>query len=76
MEVRSSGRSGSVKGHLQLHDFQPELLLDWTNFRNDVVVDMNEGWMHRVYITPGDPAAFKGALDEALTRFGERVPEA
>ncbi len=75
MEVRPSGHSGSLKGHLQLREFRPELMLDWSNFRSHVVVDIKEGWMHRVFITPGDPEAFKGALDEALHRFGESVHE-
>lgn len=71
MEIRALGESGSLKGQLQLRDFRPALSLDWTNLNRHVVADRNGGWVHRVFVTPGDPAAFKNALDEALTRFRE-----
>lgn len=76
IELRRSGHSDSLKGQLRLRDFRPTLMWDWTNFRSHVVVDMKEGWMHRVFVTPGDPEAFKGVLDEALRRFGEGAHEA
>lgn len=76
MEVRPSGHSDILKGHLHLREFRPALMLDWAKLHRHVVADMTEGWVHRVFITPGDPEAFKGALDEALRRFEEAVPEA
>jgi hypothetical protein len=76
MDLRATGHAGSLKGHLQLRDFRPELMLDWTNFRGHVVVDMKDGAMRRVFITPGDPQVFKSTLDAALRRFGESAHQA
>lgn len=75
IEVRPSGVSGFLKGHLQLRDFRPALRLDWANLLRHGVADPREGWVHRVFITPDDPHAFKGALDEAMNRFEETHQE-
>lgn len=74
IEVRPSGLSGFLKGHLQLRDFRPAFKLDWENLLNHVVADTKEGWVHRVFITPDDPHAFKGALDDAMRRFAQGAP--
>jgi hypothetical protein len=74
MEIRPSGQLGALKGHLHLRDFRPELMLDWSSLRGHAVVDVNLGWMRRLFITPRDLEQFKSVLDAALLRFEK--PEA
>jgi len=37
-----------------------------------VVIDMDDGRVRRLLITPDDPVAFKSALDKALLDFRSR----
>ena len=71
VEVSESDLKGLLKGDLKLKGFRPALKLDWANFVEHVVLDKSAGFVRRVLFTPDDPEAFKGALDQALTRFRE-----
>ena len=68
VEVRDSDLKGLMQGELQLKGFRPALKLDWANFVEHVVIDKSEGVIRRILFTPDDPAAFKQALDKALTQ--------
>lgn len=72
VDVSESEVKGLFKGDLHLKNFRPALKLDWANFLEHVVLDKGEGYVRRVLFTPGDPEAFKSALDEALARYRER----
>jgi hypothetical protein len=70
VDVCESEVQGLLRGDLHLKDFRPALKLDWANFLEHVVLDKREGCIRRVLFTPDDPAAFKSALDEALSQYG------
>ena len=69
VEVSESEVEGLLKGDLHLQGFRPALKLDWANFLEHVVLDKSKGHIRRILFTPEDPAAFKAALAEALSRF-------
>ena len=69
VEVSGSDLKGLLRGDLKLKNFRPAMKLDWANFVEHVVLDKSEGRVRRVLFTPGDPHAFKSALDAALTRY-------
>ena len=71
INISESEIKGILKGDLHLKNFRPALKLDWANFLEHVVLDKSEGHIRRVLFTPDDPAAFKRALEEALTRYQE-----
>jgi hypothetical protein len=73
VKVSESDLKGLLKGDLKLKGFRPALKLDWANFVEHVVLDKSQGWVRRVLFTPDDPRAFKSALDQALTRFREKL---
>ena len=68
VDVSESEVKGLLRGDLHLKDFRPALKLDWANFLEHVVLDKRKGCIRRVLFTPDDPAAFKSALNEALSR--------
>ncbi len=69
IEVSESEVKGLLRGDLHLKGFRPALKLDWANFLEHVVLDKNEGWVHRLLFTPDDPVAFKAAVEAALSRY-------
>ena len=69
IEISESEVKGLMKGDLHLQGFRPAFKLDWANFVEHVVIDMNEGIIKRLLITPDDLVAFKKALDAALREF-------
>ncbi len=71
IEVLDADTKALVRGDLRLRNFRPALKIDWANFLDHVVLDKSEGYVRRVLFTPEDPAAFKNALKEAVTRFQE-----
>ena len=71
-DVSESEVKGLLKRDLHLRNFRPALKLDWANFLENVVLDKSEGYIRRMLFTPDDPEVFKGALDEALTRYREK----
>ncbi|MCJ7552265.1 MAG: PH domain-containing protein [Ignavibacteriaceae bacterium] len=75
INISESEVKGLLKGDLHLKNFRPALKLDWANFLEHVVLDKSEGHIRRVLFTPDDPAAFKRALEEALTRYKENQPD-
>ena len=72
VDVSESEVKGLLRGDLHLKNFRPALKLDWANFLEHVVLDKSEGRVRRVLFTPDDPAAFKSALDEALSQFRQK----
>ena len=74
IEVSDSEVKGLMEGDLHLKNFRPAWKLDWANFLEHVVIDMSEGCIKRLLVTPDDPVAFKTALDEALRRFRGTLP--
>jgi hypothetical protein len=70
--VSESEVKGLLRGDLHLKNFRPALKLDWANFLEHVVLDKSEGLVRRVLFTPDDPAAFKSALDEALSQYRQK----
>ena len=73
VDVSESEVKGLLRGDLHLRNFRPALKLDWANFLEHVVLDKREGCVRRVLFTPDDLVAFKSALDEALTRYREKI---
>ena len=69
--VSESEVRGLVKGDLHLKGFRPALKVDWANFFEHVVIDKDQGYIHRVLLTPDDPEKFTEVLTEALTRYRE-----
>jgi hypothetical protein len=69
--VSESEVKGLMKGDLHLKGFRPALKVDWANFVEHVVIDKNEGIIHRVLMTPENPEEFVTTLDEALARYKE-----
>lgn len=72
VNVSESEVKGLLKGDLHLKDFRPALKLDWANFLEHVVLDKSSGHIRRILFTPGDPEAFKGALEGPLARYREK----
>lgn len=68
IDLRESDVAGLFRGDLQLKNFRPALKLDWANFLEHIVIDRSDGIFRRVLISPDDPAAFKEALDYAMSR--------
>ena len=66
IEISESEVKGLLQGDLHLKNFRPAWKLDWANFLEHVVIDMDDGFIRRLLITPDDPLAFKEALEEAL----------
>ncbi len=72
VDISESEVKGLLRGDLHLKGFRPALKLDWANFLEHVVLDKREGRIRRVLFTPDDPAAFKSALEEALSRYRQK----
>ncbi len=73
VDISESDVKGLLKGDLHLKNFRPALKLDWANFLEHIVLDKSSGCLRRVLFTPDDPAAFKRALDDALSRHRARA---
>ena len=71
VSVLESDVKGLLHGDLRLKNFRPALKLDWANFLEHVVLDKNEGYIHRLLFTPEDPQAFKNTLNDALVNYRE-----
>ena len=67
--VNESDLSGLFHGHLNLKNFRPAYKLDWANFAEHVVIDKNDGHVHRILFTPDDIKAFMDALNNAMKKF-------
>jgi len=73
VDISESETKGLSRGDLHLKNFRPALKLDWANFLEHIVLDKSEGCVRRLLFTPDDLAAFKSALDDALSRYRERT---
>ncbi len=73
VDISESEVTGLLRGDLHLKHFRPALKLDWANFLEHVVLDRSEGWVRRLLFTPDDLAAFKSAVDDALSRYRGRT---
>jgi len=69
VEVSESEVRGLMRGDLHLKGFRPALKVDWANFVEHVVIDKNEGIIHRILVTPDDTGEFKRVLDRALDDY-------
>jgi hypothetical protein len=47
--------------------------LDAINFKEHVILDKKKGIIRHILFTPEDPAEFKRAVDQALTRFRDNA---
>jgi hypothetical protein len=63
---------GLFQGGLQLKEFRPALKLDMANFTEHIVIDKNDGKVHRILFTPDNIDEFNDKLNSAIADFRKK----